>query len=46
MEKYIDNLIIKIPTKMKEEIKEKAASKYKNVSEYIRDLIVEDLQKE
>lgn len=41
---YNDNLMILIPKEMKEKIKEKAKSEYKTVSDYIRNLIVKDLE--
>ena len=41
---YNDNLMILIPKEMKEKIKERAKSKYQTVSDYVRNLIVEDLK--
>lgn len=41
---YDDNLMILIPKEMKEKIKEKAKSKYQTVSDYVRNLIIEDLE--
>ena len=41
---YNDNLMILIPKEMKEQIKEKAKSEYKTVSDYVRNLIVKDLE--
>lgn len=41
---YNDNLMILIPKEMKEQIKEKAKSKYQTVSDYVRNLIVKDLE--
>lgn len=42
---YDENLMILIPKEMKEQIKEKAKSKYQTVSDYVRNLIVKDLEK-
>lgn len=42
---YDENLMILIPKEMKEKLKEKAKSKYQTVSDYVRNLIVKDLEK-
>lgn len=42
--KYSENLFIKIPKKIKEEATMRAESRGKNLSEYVRDLIVRDLE--
>lgn len=42
---YDENLMILIPKEMKEKIKEKAKNKYQTVSDYVRNLIVKDLEK-
>lgn len=44
--RFNDVLYIKLPKEMKEKIIAQAEKKFKNVSEYIRELIVEDLNKE
>ena len=42
---YDENLMILIPKEMKEQIKEKAKSEYKTVSDdYVRNLIIKDLE--
>lgn len=41
-----DCIIIKIPKQLKEEITEKANRSYSNLSQYIRNIIVEDLMKD
>lgn len=41
--KFDEVLFVKLPKEMKEKLHKKATKKYKNVSEYVRDLIVEDL---
>lgn len=41
---YDENLMILIPKEMKEQVKEKAKSEYKTVSDYVRNLIVKDLE--
>lgn len=40
---YNDNLLILVPKKMKERIKEKAESQFQTISEYVRGLIIKDL---
>ena len=42
--KYTATLMIKLPKDMKEKFEEKANQKYKNLSEYIRDLIRKELE--
>lgn len=41
---YSENLMIKIPKELKDEAKKKAEQEYKTVSDYIRGLIIRDLQ--
>jgi hypothetical protein len=43
---YNDNLMILLPKRMKEEVKKKAASQYKTVSDYIRGLIIKDMKED
>lgn len=40
---YDNNLMILVPKKMKEQIKEKAENNFQTVSEYVRGLIIKDL---
>lgn len=44
MKKYNNYLMIKITNELKEKAIKKAEEKSKNLSEYIRDLIVKDLE--
>lgn len=44
MKKFTNNLMIKITNELKEKATKKAESKSKNLSEYVRDLIVKDLE--
>lgn len=41
---YDARLMIKLPKEMKEKFEKKANKKYKNLSEYIRDLIRKELE--
>lgn len=41
--KFDEVLFIKLPKEMKEKITEQADKNFKNVSEYVRELIVRDL---
>lgn len=41
---YNDSLMILVPKELKEQIKKKAESRYQTVSDYVRNLIVEDLE--
>lgn len=41
---YNENLMIKIPKDMKEKVKEIAEKQYQTVSDYIRGLIIKDIQ--
>ena len=42
--KFEESLFIKMPKELKEKIAKKAEENFKNVSEYVRDLIVENLK--
>lgn len=46
MKKYTETLIIRVPKELKDKIQEKASKNYKDVSVYIRDIIIKDLKKE
>lgn len=41
---YNDNLMILLPKEIKEEIKKIAKEEYKTVSDYVRGLILKDIQ--
>ena len=41
---YTDTLILKIPKEMKNKLMNKAQKEYKTISEYVRNLINEDLK--
>jgi predicted DNA-binding protein len=41
---YNDKMMILLPTEMKEEVKKIAKEQYKTVSNYVRDLIVKDME--
>lgn len=41
-----DCIIIKVPKKLKEKIAEKAIKNYSNISQYIRNVIIEDILKD
>lgn len=41
-----DCMIIKIPKELKEKLAQKAKDNYNNLSQYVRNMIVEDLMKD
>lgn len=41
---YDDRLMIKLPKELKDKLEQEANSKYKSISEYIRDLINKELE--
>lgn len=44
MKKYTETLIIRVPKELKDKIQKKASKDYKDVSVYIRDIIIKDLK--
>lgn len=42
---YNENLLIKIPEQMKKDLKKVAESKYQTVSDYVRSLITQDIER-